>query len=132
MSEYGAHGDLVEAFLTEVGRQDPAIWQELSSGPLSATQERIDASAALTRIALPDAARAAVVDAAMEAYLALNLDPGDFPGVFRLSSIRGGIETAAVAIAAGDALTGVHRETLLRPFADAGFASAAAALDRVP
>lgn len=130
MRKYGEHGDAVAAFLTEVAHQDLTTWQELSLEPLGTTEATVEATHAITKLRLPAAARTSVVNAAAKAYVNLDLDPADFPGLFRRSNIRGGIESAAVAIAAGDQLDAAHRETLLRPFADAGFTSAAEALDQ--
>ncbi|MEV7972109.1 hypothetical protein [Cellulomonas sp. NPDC089187] len=128
MSRYGHEGAAVSAFLAEVAQQDIATWQALSDGPLDSTEQMVDAADAITRLPLSAPVRTAVTSDAARAYVDLALDPADFPGLFRLGNVRDGIESAAVALAAGDSLDRVHRETLLRPFADAGFASAQAAL----
>ncbi|MFB9954149.1 hypothetical protein [Cellulomonas denverensis] len=118
-------------FLAEVARQDKATWRQLSEGPLRPSPERDDAVHALTAMPVPAPVRTAVADVASHAFTGLGLDLADFPGPLELLSVRSAIEAALFAIAGCDRLSRAHAETLLRPFADAGFASAATALDRV-
>lgn len=132
MGTYGTHDDLVTGFLAEVARQDEATWHHLSEGPLRPSPERDDAVHALTTVPMPAPVRTAVADVAPHAFAGLGLDLADFPGPLELLSVRWAIEAALFAIAGCDHLSREHAETLLRPFADAGFTSAAAALDRVP
>ncbi|GAA3658374.1 hypothetical protein [Microbacterium marinilacus] len=125
---YGEHGDLVTAFLDEVAVRSLDEWRALGSGGLGRSLERTAAIAVLVDADIPEPARAAVSRAADRAYGALGLQESDFGSPYPLGRVRTGISTAAMAIAAGDRLEARSRELLLRPFADAGFVSAAAAL----
>lgn len=129
MPSYGDHGDLVAAFLDEVAARGVDEWRELGTGGLGRSQTRTDAIAVLVDTDIPEPVRAAVSAAADRAYGALGLQESDFGSPFPLGRVRTGISTGAMAIAAGDRLGRAEREALLRPFADAGFTSAATALD---
>lgn len=122
---YGTHGDLVEQFLDEV-RSHPTDWPRLAQNADVPAQR--PAVRALSDLRWPAALLAAVDSAAATAYCSLGVARDSFDDSFALGTIKVAISAAAKAIAARDKLAAEHVETLVRPFADEGYRSAAAVL----
>jgi len=73
-----------------------------------------------------------VDSSAAQAYGSLGLSRDDFDDPFALGTVKVAISAAAKAIAARGELAAQHVDVLLRPFADEGYRSAAAALASLP
>ena len=126
---YGANGELVEQFLDEV-RSRPTDWSRLAHNADVPGQR--PAVRSLSDVRWPAAVLAAVDASAAQAYGSLGRSRDDFDDPFALGTVKVAISAAAKAIAACGELAAQHVDVLLRPFADEGYSSAAAALASLP
>lgn len=118
--EFGPHHAAVEAFLAEVAATPRSAWADLMAADTT-VQDRPAATKA-TVGTMSAAVRGAVDKAARDAFASVGLTNEDVPRRPRTNA-REYVALAAIALAMGETLAPEHREVLLRPFVDAGFAS---------
>lgn len=123
--KFGPRGDLVQAFLDELGSQD-VDWSRFSRSLRA--RDLTTAVEAVAEVSWPAAVGDAVDSAARRAYGQLRLDPAAFERPAGRGRVKVAISTATKAIAAGRQLDPHSRRELLEPFAEAGFSAASAAL----
>ncbi|GIG25699.1 hypothetical protein [Cellulomonas denverensis] len=126
---FGPHGALVAEFLRDLGRFS-VDWPALATW---LDQHAAESADALARLAdadddIPAGRLIAVDDAALAAFHALDLRPGEFADPMGRVTIQSRVVAAAQAIATPEVFSPEERRSLLQPFADAGVSGAARAL----
>lgn len=120
---HGKHGELVDEFLEEVRGANLERWRIFATHSVPSEAD-VDAVRALTQLPLSAATLTSVNSAATKAYRGLGLDRSMFGNRLFPTRIATSIGVASKAIAGHDQLDPDHLQTLLRPFAAAGFTSA--------
>ncbi|MGW6130192.1 hypothetical protein ACWFNE_09215 [Cellulomonas sp. NPDC055163] len=130
-NKYGAHSEVVEAFLDEVRSTGKPVWRRYAELAVP-SRAVVAAGRALNDVALPASVKTSLYSDSLAAFRSTGLTDDDVPEGVYVSRVAGGIQNAATALAAGDALAAAHRRVLLVPFAGCGFASVEAALPPEP
>jgi hypothetical protein len=124
-SKFGPHGALVAEFLGEVRTRDidwPQFADAANTDTVRAAMEATSSARWSTSM------QGAVYQEALDTFKSLNLARSDFGAPMAMSRVRNMIQVAAKVIALEEQITAETASTVLRPFADAGVTSAAAAL----
>ncbi|WP_258724385.1 hypothetical protein [Cellulomonas sp. NS3] len=119
---FGAHSELVEAFLDEVRSTGKDVWRRYAELALP-SRAVVAAGRALNEVRLPAPVKTALYSASLDAFRSIGLTDDDLPEGVYVSRVAGGIQNAATALAAGESLEAEHRRVLLVPFDECGFDS---------
>ncbi|MGY4645318.1 hypothetical protein [Cellulomonas sp. URHB0016] len=123
--KFGPHSEVVARFVAEVRTRD-VDWSRFVE---LADQPGVDDAVKAVGYARWSASlQSATSKASLDTHKALGLSRADFSGPLDRALVRGMIQMTAKAIVLGDKVPAEHTSSLLRPFAEVGVESAAAAL----